>query len=967
MKPQITKFLSGGLNLLPAGDQIPEGQCIAAQNWRSDQAGVLRSRKSNTAAVATPGGNVHTIKSVLRTSGNMRYYGADDKLYAGATLLDSGFDGSPLGVVSFQNQLWVMNRSKQMKHDGTDWRNWTPTAPTAPPTYITPTTEAAPTYVSGGGGTGKLRGPVVYYVTGIVPEVGEVCRSAPMTVASLSGATALPWGSLVPVDPVSGGSIWLGWGDNNSATISAPAFAYPGVTQWNLYRIPPYSGTRTMVAPGQTSAGTPYGLDQVPYRVNVAPIPIASTYLDKAQDLTGTGGDNQDYEYLGTVHNILTFALQGDYKYYVTGATDIGEETDPSPALAIALGTDSIIVTRPAFVDPQITGWNLYRTGGSFPLQPYRVNAEILPLATLTYLDTGKDNRAYAGPNQSDLGIVQLGLLLATDHTPAPPARGLAGPYMGKLLAFNSALHPNRVWWTPADQPSYFPGSNSEQDGNWVDLGEEGEEVIALAIFPRRVVILKSSGYWRMVGDPDDWGSDIERTNAEVGQIGIRAVAIAGAAVFGQASEGLVSFNGDTAEKISLSLDPIFKLDGVTTAGAIPSAPIAGDRAAACMAYRNGRLYFSCSSFTLVSEAGRWFTDHRKFSALYYEGQNGSFLGAYGGAVYELESGSAEADIPLIYQSRFEDQGAPENQKRYSDILIEHNSGGRVFTAYAYLDNGAAKINLGTFQSVARAQTTFILDTTEYRNIAVRLECAVGNAVAEIYTLAAHYLPLERNARTYDSGKVPLEKVSLIGALEIDLEILSGEVNYTFETGIRGLTDLVTGTLPYGLKTFTVALPNGTEARWVRLLLSGSNFRCHGARLHLQPFGCYLAGVGDMFRSGDLTMGSPRMKLFQQIRVDCDPDGSIPGSFFSDTPYALAERQGLRLNETPARGWQRTNFPMNTRGKVCRVELTANAICRLYAIQIRTKVLGEPGAWEWLDVPVPATPPGFSWVPLPIT
>lgn len=965
MEPQISKFLSGGLNLLASGDSIPEGQCVAAQNWRTDRVGILRSRKSNSAAVASPGGNVHTLVSVQRVAGTSRYFGTDDKLYSGVTLLDSGFDGTPLGVVSFQDQLWVMNRSKQKKHDGTTWNNWTPTAPTDPPTYAVPATEAAPTYVSGGGGTGKLRGPVVYYVTGIVPGVGEVCRSAPMTVASLSGSPPFPWGKLVPVDPASGAAIWPGWGDNNSATISAPAFAYPGVTQWNLYRIPPYSGTRTLVIPGQESAGDPYGLDQVPYRVNAAPIPIASTYLDRAEDLTGVGGDNQDYRYLGTVHAILSFAFEGDYKFYVTGTTDIGEETNPSPALAITLATDSIIVTRPAFTDSQITGWNVYRSGGSFPLQPYRVNGEIVPLATTTYLDTGKDNSAYSGPDQSDIGIVELGLLMATDHTPAPAARGVAGPYMGKLLAFNSARHPNRIWWTPSDEPSYFPGSDSEQDGNWVDIGEEGEEIAGIAIFPRRVVILKASTIHRLVGDPDDWGADIERTNAEVGQIGVRAFTTAGPIVFGQSSEGVFAFDGDSAQSIARNIDPLFKSDPIAVSGAIPSAPLSGNRGAACMAFRNGRLYCAWPDFTLVHEEGRWFSDSRLFTALYYEGQNGSLLGAYGGSVYELESGSHEADIPLVYQSRYENQGAPENLKRYSDVLVEHNTGGRTFTAFAYLNDGAATVNLGTFVSSGWTQTTFTLGQGEYRNIAVRLECPSGNAGAEIRALAAHYLPMERGARTYDTGRIPLEKVSLIGALEVELEILYGSVDYTLYGGIEGITVLKSGTFNGSLKTFTAQIPDGTEARWVRLVLNGDDFRCHGARLQTLPYGCYLV-AGQIFRSGDQTMGSPRLKLFQQIRVDCGPDATLAGEFLTDTPAYLGIRASLALAVTTGRQWQRQDFTMNTRGKVCRVEFTASGVCRLYAIQVRAKVLGEPGGWQWLNVPVPETPSGFSWIPLPI-
>lgn len=832
MEPQVTKFLAGGLHLLAAGDSTPEGMCIAAQNWRTDQAANLRSRKSNSAAVFAGGGTVvHSICTVNRSSGPQRYYAQDQDVYRGNTLLGSAglFDGKALQLVSFQDRLWIMNQAAQKKDDGGNFFAWTPTKPAA-----------APTFVAGGAASG---------------------------------------------------------------------------------------------------------------------------------------------------------GLNGNYNYYVTFVTDAGEETNPSPAEAVTgLGAnDSVTITRPANADAQNTMWNVYREGGSFPLQSYKVNSEPIVLSTTTYVDLGV-TAGTGGDDQSDLGIATLGVTMPFDHDPAPAAKGLAGPYFGKLLAYNSAAHPNRIWWTESDAPAFFPGSQSDQDGNWVDIGEEGEEGINVAVFPRVAIVQKGKNYFRLVGDPEDWGSQIERIAADVGQIGTKAWAIAGSSVYGQATEGIYLATTSGAEKISPGLDPIFKQDTILATGAIPSTNINSGplvRAGACMAYRNGRLYFSYASSasagplnlndtTLVYDSGKWFSDSRGFTALYDEGQGGSLLGAIGPNVYELESGSAEANIPLIYQTRYEDQGAPENKKRYADIVIDHNTGGRTFTVYAYLDNGTVgPLNLGTFTSTTRSQTTFTLgdddNPAEYRNISIRLECDTGNAEADIYALVLHYLPLERNARTYDTNKVALEKASLLGALELDLEILSGKVLFKFWAGLyNGLAVIAEGEFSGAdsgkiERTFTAQLPDGTEARWIRLNLAGDNYRCHGARLQVRPYGMFLAGVDDIYRSGDLTFGSPRPKLVQQIRIGCQPDDTVPGQFYTDMPDGLAARQDISLAKTTARSWQRTTFPVNTQGRVMRLELTAPAPCRIYEIQVRVKVLGEPGGWQWRDVPVPATPEEFAWIPLPIT
>lgn len=818
MEPQVSKLLSGGLNLLAAGDAVPEGQALTAQNVRTDQAGTLRSRKSNSAAIYSLPDSVTSIITALRSSGPARYFGAGTNFYRGASAVQTGLSGGALQLVSFQDRVWLMDPLAQKKDDGTNLFPWTP---------------------------------------------------------------------------------------------------------------------------------------------QTAPVPVLNS--------PGGGG-----------------SLNGVYNYYVTGVTDEGEETGSAGAATTSsLTNNTITVNVPTFTDAQVTQWNVYRSGGSFPLQAYKLNASPLPLSTTTYLDNGQDNSGSGGDNQTDLGLAELGVTLPVDRQPAPPAKGLAGPYFGKLIAFNSADHPNRFWWTPSDEPYHFPGSTSNQDGNWADIGEEGEQILAVAIYPRMAIFFKERSVHRLVGDPDDLASDLERTNAEIGLLGAKAWSQAGSLLYAQGLEGVYVGAGtfDQIQKLTKDIDPLFKSDSIFTIGTTPAVAASSSpttRSLAVSAWRNGRLYFSYPSAsatandtTLVMDEGKWFTDSRAFTALYDEGQTGYLLGAIGGNVYELETGTQEANIPVIYQSRYENQGAPENQKRYSDILIEHNTGGRTFTAYAYLDNGATVITLGTFTSTAWTQTTFTLgddeNPVEHRNISIRLESDTGNAIAEIYTIIAHYLPMERGARTYDTGRIPLEKASLVGTLELDLEILSGSVTYYLQAGFSALAEISKGTFTGpAVETFTAQPPDGTEARWLRLLLFGDNFRCRGARIKLLPYGLYLTGSGDIFRTGDLTFGSPREKLLQQIRVDCDPDGAIAGELYTDTPAPLSGKVTLGLAASSGRAWQRQTFPPNTRGRVNRIEFTSTAVCRIYAIQVRAKVLGEPGGWEWADVPVPETPQGFSWMNLPL-
>src|ERR1035438_9857860 len=163
MQPQVQKLLSGGLNLLAPADSITSGQAIACENWRSDQVGILRSRKGMT-LVHTYAAAVNSIIDVLSLSPT-RYFGVGTALYRATTSIATGFDANPLNMLSFQGRFWVMNQAKQVKDDGTTCFNWTPAPPTAVPTPIAPLN--APSVATAGTGTGSVTGTFEYYATAL--------------------------------------------------------------------------------------------------------------------------------------------------------------------------------------------------------------------------------------------------------------------------------------------------------------------------------------------------------------------------------------------------------------------------------------------------------------------------------------------------------------------------------------------------------------------------------------------------------------------------------------------------------------------------------------------------------------------------------------------------------------------------------------------------------------------------------
>lgn len=227
------RITPGGLNLLVPSDQTarrgaaqdligtPQGDSLDLTDWWPAADGHLEQSPSyfqtNNPAVFGP-------QNSLCQAGTRTYYSDGSNLRqigrAADAPFDTGYDGFPLGMLALQGYVWIINRGKQRKDDGTTVSDWTVAAPTGPPVLS-----------DGGYLTGFFLAatPETYYITWVVAGLGE---TNPSPSATLS----------VAVD-FSGIGI---------ARPTAPA----GVDGWNIYR---------------EVAGVPYLLNQAgPFDISFA-------------------------------------------------------------------------------------------------------------------------------------------------------------------------------------------------------------------------------------------------------------------------------------------------------------------------------------------------------------------------------------------------------------------------------------------------------------------------------------------------------------------------------------------------------------------------------------------------------------------------------------------------------------------------------------------------------------------------
>ena len=556
------------------------------------------------------------------------------------------------------------------------------------------------------------------------------------------------------------------------------------------------------------------------------------------------------------------------YTYYVTGVNARGEESNPCESTITIAGDDRwVTITKPT-LDAQYTTWNVYRTGNTLP-DAYRVNPDPIDVGATTFQDSGD-----SADGRADLDLTRLGIALETDHDAPPAARGLIGPYYGKLIAFSSAAHPNWIWWTKTNMPYAWPGA-ALAEGSHAPVGEDGDEVVAASMRSRQIRFYKHNSIWRLAGDPDADDSTLDLIAPELGIVG-SSVASAGDIDYIECKEGIYACNGFTAMKLSGKLDPLFRDGFSRVAGSLPVRPVNKDaavRAKNVLEVVNGRLYYSYAddasttpNTTLVCDlsSGRWAHDARGFTALLNEGQAGDFMaGDESGRIYSLEY-TGSGSMQLVYRSGFRDQGTRDRRKTYADVAIEYSvargTSDQNLTVKADYDYGVAGTpeTLGTIPVAtaaagdARARSVFQVnsgDGRQARNVSVQLDGTVTQPVT-VYSHTIHYYLEARDALGFDSDEIALgyEGVKSIDEVEVDIDA-TATVSWALYSDRPGgaQASRATGTIAAtggNRKVVILTLSPAVEGRLVRLALkSAATFRLYGARIRHRRLGMFLDGA----------------------------------------------------------------------------------------------------------------------------
>lgn len=680
--------------------------------------------------------------------------------------------------------------------------------------------------------------------------------------------------------------------------------------------------------------------------VLITPIP-AGTLIP----ISGSDGNTPE----NLANGAVTSLPNGTYQFYLTFVSaDLSLESNPSPAsAAVQVTAQAIVVTIPgadAPVDTRIGFVRIYATGGTLgaAYQVGQLPSTVSSPATL-FTDTIPDLQATAN-----------GVVMPTTNDPAPAASGIIGPHFSRLYCWSTAANPNRLFYTDADLPQYFPGSADSQVGNWVDVGDAGEAIIWCSIHTNMLVIYKERTIWMMIGS-DPGTATLEKVYEGCGLSGQFALAPAGMIDYFVGPNALYIFDMNAVHEVAGAVLPIFNRQLTYTGATAPPGSILPGTAfnststasyAVALGHANGKLYVSYAELGgtynllvynegnqpetnayVAAQPGKWFY-HRNaiagtgvqngFFGFFFDGTamiglTGAIAGAAAGYNVDDFRGFLTEDLgttPIVctYQSHFENDGTPEIPKTWLEVvvdieLIQSGSSNDAAIVDFAPNNGSTFTTVGTIATPGRSQVSFSLGAVEAKNASILIN------VASVYGVILHNVFLyfyEEVRYALVATTLPTDlgvgKVKQCKELELDIAAPNGTVAVVIQSDLPGnaLASRQTPTVASAgraIKKFPFGI---TEGLLWKIILTGNSsktFQLYSARLLMRVMAVYVEGyestAGFVWDSMQQDLGTGDVNTFDQIRFDMEAGGASSVTMLTDLPgEAFAVRGGGALTLT---------------------------------------------------------------------
>lgn len=426
------------------------------------------------------------------------------------------------------------------------------------------------------------------------------------------------------------------------------------------------------------------------YLQNATPITLGTNYTIPGTPTTGTA-----------TSPVWTGNLVGTYYYLVTYANGFQESSASPPSLgttftnvfAVAEVSGPALITLPISSDPQVTGRNIYRFGGT--------NSEIQLVGTVN------DNTTTGFvDNTPDASVV--GQTLVQHRDPPQPffsitahkgrmwGFGYAGTAVGEASSIQGT---SDLWFSNYEEPWAF---NNVSQIMTIGRNSGGDVAVKLASTGSILCCLKSKSFWAVYGDtPQDF---IAMQLAPIGCGSKKSVVSAYGRLFWLSNEGAVyMFDGSNFTNISdnrtTQANSSIKaaLDSFSTTDFAQATGAASDQMYL--------LSFPTQNITFMYDipTGQWYKLPWAFDRAAFDIENQNEVHASEIGSGQLDAWfAAETDlgspITSAYTSRISDSAAPQATKRYRYLQI-----------VAPVQNAEATVSITADSTSPNAQTNTLL------------------------------------------------------------------------------------------------------------------------------------------------------------------------------------------------------------------------------------------------------------------
>ena len=618
--------------------------------------------------------------------------------------------------------------------------------------------------------------------------------------------------------------------------------------------------------------------------------------------------------------------LTGTYYYYVTFGDAAGYESNPSPisVSVFPVGASVNLSAIQVSAEPNVVKRRIYRGGGT--QDAILFISDIPDNVTTTFTD-----------NVDELTALDLDEELFLDNDVAPAARGVVGPYFGKLIAWSTVEHPARMYWTPTARPAAWPGANDNAAGNWVDCGSGDDEILIITNHNRYLVIYKQRSIWRLIGDPDT--NDPELIDTNRGVTSQDGAVNAGGVDYFSGLEGLYTFNGDVVESVSAKVENVVEEGHLAYIDETNVRPRIGDYSTIACGLFDDTVYISfmntdgvrdCYKFNSGQNA--WAREASSMGGLIsfcYVALPGTRMlaGLDAGGIVSIEQrfdGDGGTPIALSYQSGYFDQGNPNSIKRYGEIAIEFRiPPPSTLTIEALFDGGKTVLQLGTISSATTQWNHFALgrnasnlpdgEGVKAHNISIRISGAAVTQPIAIHKIVLFYYGEARTAKSFDSGVIDLGTQSdkSVQRFEVGYEC-GAALNWDVWTDLPGnvLASREVGAIPVtaGRHVETIVL-TPRDGRFLRFMgWSTGPFQLHHLRVEKLDMAFYVDATRS-YRTDFINSDDYVVAQLRDLELDYSSTAPIIATLFTDLPGGvLAARRTITFPARPTFGTERLQF-----------------------------------------------------------